>query len=334
MIQRHLASALCALALMPQGSQAAHENFVIRRFPIQPSIVDVITDREEDVKVIELGSERTLRTIDEKTLMKFFQQCGQSFPEGSYIRYNPLDSTLIHYNTEENQKRLGGMLGGPSIPVQVRIDALLVDFPIQEIDKIARGNSRPLPRSEDILQLWLEGKGTLLHALKLITRSGVNTQVKAVAEHIYAKMFEGPCPSTNTSHLSVTQLPRPCVFETREAGAVLNITPTVGPDSRTIDLTLFHELSIDPEWTQIQVTRAGERGNQTALKVPQPLFHSRNITTSLVVDDQSTHVLGGMTNPKVDGITYLLLTTTLIDPLGRPLADYAGESTEDAQPAR
>jgi len=62
----------------------------------------------------------------------------------------------------------------------------------------------------------------------------------------------------------------------------------------------------------------------------QPAFYSRNLVASLIVPDQSTHVFGGMINPNGDGLTYVLLTATQIDSLGRPLADYAGEAVEHA----
>jgi len=61
-------------------------------------------------------------------------------------------------------------------------------------------------------------------------------------------------------------------------------------------------------------------------------IRSRNSTASFVVDDQSTHVFGGMTNPNGDGVTYIILTATVVDSLGRSWADaradYAGESVE------
>ena len=68
------------------------------------------------------------------------------------------------------------------------------------------------------------------------------------------------------------------------------------------------------------------------------MSHSRNITTSIIVRDGETTVLGGMENPQGDAITYLFLTVTLIDSTGSPLADYAGETPpiggEELQPKR
>jgi len=214
--------------------------------------------------------------------------------------------------------------------MQVRIDALLVDFPIEEIERIMRSNVQPLPRSEDILQRWREGGGTLLHAINLVTRPGVNAQVMSVRELKYAAGYGHHSPSADADDSVTARSPVSAAFETREYGAILNVTPTVGPDGRTIDLAFVMELSTDFGWAPAPVPGRRSDGKQTMLS--QPVFHSRNITASLVVDSQSTHVIGGMTTPNGDGITYIILTATLVDSLGltwvyaRP--DYAGESVE------
>ena len=86
------------------------------------------------------------------------------------------------------------------------------------------------------------------------------------------------------------------------------------------------ELTAKPEWQSVSVTGTDERGKEIHLSVPQPLFHSRNITTSFLMTDGGTQVFGGMENPKGDGVTYLFLTATLLDATGQPLANSMGIS--------
>ena len=86
------------------------------------------------------------------------------------------------------------------------------------------------------------------------------------------------------------------------------------------------ELTSKPEWQSVSVTGTDAHGKEIHLSIPQPLFHSRNITTSFTMSDGSTEVFGGMENPKGDGVTYLFLTATLLDATGQPLANSMGIS--------
>ncbi len=315
--------AACSLALSALSLRADEERLVLRLFPLHPSYIEYIVEEEHLHPTVEIGGDQAPETTQEQNMMSFYRKCGLTFPPGSYLRYSSPTMTIYHYNTEHNQLLLGQLLK-PQIPSQVQFDALFVDFPHGEIEALSRTNASPLPRSADILRLWQEGKGTLLHALKLITRSGVNAQIQSTPEHIYATDFLPPSAS-NTAGQAASLLPIPANFETRETGAIFNATPTVGPDGRTIDVVLAPELAAGPDWQFLAVTGTDAQGHELRLAVPQPLFHSRNFTTCLVTTDGETQVLGGMANPAGDGITYLLLTVTLIDPQGRPLANYAGQ---------
>lgn len=258
-------------------------------------------------------------------IQEFYRKCGVTFPPGAYVAYDPRASLLHHYNTEANQKGFGRIIRQiEEVPAQVQFDAVFVDFSRAEIEKLARARSGGVPGTAELLALWKSGQGTLLHTLKLTTRSGVNAQVQAVSEVIYPTEFRTPVV-TNPAEIVASPLPVPDVFDTREVGAILNITPTVGPDNRTIDIVMAPEITAPPEWRTVSVTGTDADGRKLLLEVPQPVFHSRNITTSIVLQDGETAVLGGMDSPGGESLTYLFLTATLIDPAGRLLADYAGE---------
>jgi len=296
-----LAASILSLSVLPL--HAEDPGLVLRFFPIMPDILSL---------------------TEAPTAQAFFEKCGVTFPDGASVTYDPVFSRLHHYNTEENQRRLGRLLGSTCPPRQVQLDAVFVDFSHAEIETLARADSLPPLRPEDILRLWRDGHGTLLHALKLITRSGVNAQIQSTPEHIYATEFLPPAVS-HTADQASSHLPIPAVFETRETGAIFNVTPCVGPDGYTIDVVMAIELAADPAWQALAVSGTDVRGNELRLSGPQPRGHSRNFTTSIVTTDGDTLILGGMANPAGDGITYLFLTVSLIESPYPPEEDYAGD---------
>jgi hypothetical protein len=298
---RILAACVLALSVLPLHAEVP--GLVLRFFPIMPDYLSL---------------------TGTPTAQAYFEKCGITFPDGASVTYDPVFSRLHHYNTEENQRHLGRILTLTCPSRQVQLDAVFVDFSHAEIEKLARADSLPLLRPEDILQLWKDGHGTLLHALKLITRNGVNAQIQSTPEHIYATEFLPPAASHTASQTS-TLLPVPADFETRETGAIFNVTPVVGPDGYTIDVVMATELAADPAWHALAVSGTDAQGNELRLAVPQPMFHSRNFATCIVTTDGATQVLGGMANPAGNGITYLFLTVSLIESPYPPNADYAGE---------
>lgn len=312
----------CLFTLNSLPLRAEDTNLILRMFPIPPESIHIDPPTEPDHNSpIPHGPSRLLDSAKE-----FYQKCGVMFPPGSYIAYNPRASLLEHYNTEENQKRFGHILEQiEGVPFQIQLDATFVDFSREDMEILSRASSSASPGTADLLQLWKSGKGTLLHTLKLTTRSGVNAQVQAVSEIIYPTSFRMPDASNSTAAL-VQPLPIPDFFETREVGAIFNVTPTVGPDNRTIDIVMAPEITAPPEWQTRSVTGTDAKGQSLRLDFPQPVFHSRNITTCIILRDGETAVLGGMNNPQGNAITYLFLTATLLDSAGRPLANYAGES--------
>ena len=153
----------------------------------------------------------------------------------------------------------------------------------------------------------LERKGgaDLLSSPRVTTRSGVNAQIKVVEELIYPTEYEqqsvgdlGSGFATVISPITGQAIspyayrpPLPSSFETREIGVILNVTPTVGPDGYTIDLTLVPEVAEFVRWIDY-----GPAGLYPLL---QPVFASRNVTTSIVLWDGQTVVMGGLIRDQV-----------------------------------
>jgi general secretion pathway protein D len=160
------------------------------------------------------------------------------------------------------------------------------------------------PEVKVIIQALSQHGGTdLLSAPRVTTRSGVNAQIQVVREIIYPTEFEVSEPTIAASTVSTgtgasgglvtPPTVTPGSFETRETGVILNVTPTVGPDGYTIDLTMVPEVAELVDWIQYGSTVSA--GGQTfQYNIPQPVFASRNVTTSIVIWDGQTVVMGGL----------------------------------------
>jgi general secretion pathway protein D len=150
-----------------------------------------------------------------------------------------------------------------------------------------------------------KGNADLLSAPRITTRSGVNAQIQVVTEIIYPTEFEVTEPTIASSTTIVSDgtaaggglvtppTVTPGSFQTREIGVILNVTPTVGPDGYTIDLTLAPEVAELVDWIQYG-SSIGAGGQSFTYNIPQPVFASRNVTTSIVVWDGQTVVMGGL----------------------------------------
>jgi general secretion pathway protein D len=179
--------------------------------------------------------------------------------------------------------------------------------------------------------------------------------IKVVKEIIYPTEFEVTQPTVQSQGDLVTPpTVTPGSFETREVGVILNVTPTVGPDGYTIDLTMVPEVAELVDWIQYGSTITLETGvvgarqsREFQFNIPQPVFSSRNATTSIVIWDGQTVVMGGLIREELttinDKIPFLgdipllgalfrskgqdskkmnlliFVTARLVDPAGKPI---------------
>lgn len=140
--------------------------------------------------------------------------------------------------------------------------------------------------------LDMSGGSDLLSAPRVTTRSGNNAMIQVVTEIIYPSEYEqqdiGDVEFTqvNVTDAILRRPPLPAQFETRDTGIILNVTPVVGPDAYTIDLTLVPEVAELIGWIDY-----GPPGEYPIL---QPIFDTRNAQTSVVIWDGATLTLGGL----------------------------------------
>ncbi|NLB56101.1 MAG: hypothetical protein GX811_10120 [Lentisphaerae bacterium] len=137
----------------------------------------------------------------------------------------------------------------------------------------------------------------LLSAPSITTKSGMNAQIKIVKELIYPTEYTRDITvlgsgDAQTQHVIIT----PTSFETKDVGVILNVTPTVGPDGVTIDLAMIPQVVELTEWLNY-----GSYDPRTGVteNMMQPVFHLREIITSISIWDGQTVVMGGLIDEKL-----------------------------------
>ncbi len=207
-------------------------------------------------------------------------------------------------------------------------------------------------------------KSNLLSSPRVTTVNGQRAQIKIVQEFIYPTEYEITAATTNSNGNVITPpVVTPGSFETRDIGIILDVTPNVGADRKTINLTIIPEVSELVTWIDYGVKTVTDVGG--AIKLPgypilQPLFSTQNVTTSVIVNDGDTVILGGLIRDEVtaynDKIPFLgdipgigllfrkkgeisikknliiFVTAELITPTGEPYAPTQVETGETLVP--
>jgi len=101
----------------------------------------------------------------------------------------------------------------------------------------------------------------------------------------------------------------PTSFETRNIGVSLEIEPVVGPDGRTIELSLVPRHVSLFEMRRVEIEDKGS-GRKTV--VEQPEFHTNVVTTSIRVQDGDYTLLGTFKVQKPQGYMELFILHTQI----------------------
>lgn len=135
-----------------------------------------------------------------------------------------------------------------------------------------------------------------LSSPKITTISGQEAIIKIVKEYRYPTKYELQTFTTvDTSGLEKTEaFPVPADFKTRDIGIILKVTPNVGSDGKTINLTLV------PEVSEFDIEKDMFNYGTTENPYLQPFFNVRNATASIVVNNNDTVVMGGLMREVVE----------------------------------
>jgi len=155
--------------------------------------------------------------------------------------------------------------------------------------------------------LQQRGHTDLLSAPKITTQSGQAATIKVVTEYIYPTEFEtsgigggdnNAAAGGNAGGGIVGAVVTPREFATREVGVILEVTPEVSPEGQMISLSLSPEVVSEPTWRNYgsSYTSYDPNGNPVTqeLNMEQPFFHTRKLTTNLLIYNGATVVMGGM----------------------------------------
>jgi general secretion pathway protein D len=144
-----------------------------------------------------------------------------------------------------------------------------------------------------------KGNADLLSAPKVTTQAGEEATIKVVTEYIYPTDFDvTPITGTdaNGNSIIVGGVVEPSGFETREVGVILAVVPDVQQEGAMIALTLAPEVVSEPEWRDYGSTYTAADGTTQTLPMEQPFFHTRMVSTKIIIYNGATVVMGGMIN--------------------------------------
>ena len=202
----------------------------------------------------------------------------------------------------------------------------------------------------------------LLSAPKVVTMNGEEAIIKVVKEYIYPteyEIVENDMDSSSDSDTIEVSYPsvEPSEFEMREVGVILQVVPQVSDDGQMISLQLNPQIISDPEWKDYgfdyPIRMTGENFETLHLKMEQPIFKVRSVSTKISIYNGATVVMGGMiteerneVNDKIPLLgdipllgrlfrsTYessekrnllIFVTARMVDPAGRTLKTNASE---------
>ncbi len=245
----------------------------------------------------------------------------------------------------------GNRSGGVAISGNA-VDALLLGNPVTgpTAGALALAGVFTNPQFQVVIRALNQKKGVdVLSAPKVTTKSGASATVEIIREFRYPEEYSPPeIPTSTGVGVQPITPATPTSFSMKKVGVVLEVEPTVGADSYTIDLRLL------PQVTEFEgfVNYGSPILNQGVLVtenfINYPVFSERRVETSVSIYDGQTVVLGGLIREDVQKVNdktpilgdipgagtlfrsqvdqhikrnlIIFVTASLIDPAGQPLA--------------
>ena len=177
-----------------------------------------------------------------------------------------------------------------------------------------------------IQALSQKGHTDTLSSPRVTTKNSEQATIKIVEEIRYPQAYEAnqiqqSIITTAGAIQNTITVFTPADFQTRETGVILNVTPTIGPDGYTIDLTLVPEVSELAEWHQY--------GTEGGLNAAQPFFLTRTVTSKMVVWDGETVVLGGLIKESITDMDDKIPFLGDLPVIGRLFSSKGHSSTKE-----
>lgn len=260
------------------------------------AVTEIVDPNEITTRIYPYNAPYQLPELTADQFKKQFQERGIEFPEGTGVAVDETCHTVVVTHRNSAQERIRAIFESWNpTPPQVTIQVQMIH--------VARGIAAELfgeplgtghvlnVKAETLKQLRAlvkDKKAAVICQPQVATVSGNTAQVKSVQEVRFSVGYDDESdPKKTAGAISVTPSGR--YFETREVGTLLNVTPTVGPDGRTINLTLVPEYTtVSRPYRKIEVPlpKSGK-----AVTVESPEFTSLQITTTVQIQSGNTLLL-------------------------------------------
>jgi len=240
------------------------------------------------------------------------------FPGGGNVGQFPLTrgnrsgNAAISLDSVDGQLEGGSGAGGTAVaPGAFAISGVLTD-----------------PQFQVVIRALNQRKGVdLMSAPSVTTKAGTRATIEVIREFWYPTEFDPPeipqqfgsiggatggVLGTGSASGGFPVTPTtPTTFEMKPIGVRMEVDPVVGADGYTIDLNLSPEVNEFEGFinygSPIQTGGTDALGNPTQItltenRIPQPVFSTRKVTTSVTVWDGQTVALGGLIREDVQDV--------------------------------
>jgi general secretion pathway protein D len=174
------------------------------------------------------------------------------------------------------------------------------------------------PQFQVVLRALSQKKGVdLVSSPKVTTKSGQRAIIEITREFRYPTQFDPPQVSAANGQQYTPVVPNaPTEWETKPTGITLEVEPTIGPDSYTIEMLLvpriiefdgFINYGSPINATVAAINPLGglfpsRTFEATPNTINQPVFSTREVTTQISVYDGQTVALGGLMREDVQKV--------------------------------
>ena len=288
---------LLALAAAPCFAQDPATNapaLVTKLYPVRPS-----------------GAGCTLaEPVDptEETWKAFFAGFDVEWPEGSSFREFPQIGRWAVRNTEENHARIAAILRGCDlVPFQVRTQFRFYSVAPAAFEALdlpdLLGTTLGPDSWKALCRRLAENPGAeLVGCPTVLAQTGSMATVKADVEYIFPTEYDvtmlesaATASDTNAPAQFVAAAVEPQLFQTREVGQIVQVTPRVSSDGSRISLDLTPSLVLPPVWRNFGSPVLDGAADPTEPRMDQPFFPVFCVATSIDLMPGDTVAFGGGT---------------------------------------
>jgi general secretion pathway protein D len=251
---------------------------------------------------------------------------GRTIDNNGYPLTNPVTGLPVGATSSTSGPITAGNRGGTTGISLNAVDAVLLGSsagPAAGVLSVAGVFTNP--QFQVVLRALNQKKGIdLVSAPKVTTKSGSTAKIEIVREFRYPSEFTPPQLSATQGSTYAPVVPNsPSAWETKNTGITLEVEPTVGPDSYTIELRLAPRViefdGFINYGSPINATVANTFGSivgnavfqflgtsttfeATPNTINQPVFSTREVETQVSVYDGQTVVMGGLMREDVQKV--------------------------------